>query len=53
MEKQLKVTCKECGEVFEARYDTQELEDKVPMGFCPHCQKMVEVLSKDFAQYSS
>lgn len=53
MEKEFKVTCKECGEKFEMRVDTQEVADKVLMGFCPRCQKMVEVLSKDFTQYSS
>ena len=53
MEKRLKVKCKECGENFETRFDTQELDGKIPMGFCSNCQKMVEVLSKEFIQYSS
>ena len=53
MEKEFKVKCKECGEVFKMRVDTQEVEEKILMGFCPNCQKMVEVISKDFTQYSS
>ena len=52
MEKEMTVTCKECGEKFETRFDTEEAKDKILMGYCPHCQKMVEVLSKEFAQYS-
>ena len=52
MEKEMEVTCKECDEVFKARFDAQ-LEDKIPMAFCPNCQKMVEVKSKEFTQFSS
>ena len=53
MEKELEVTCKECGEKFAMRFDVEEAKDKTPMGFCPYCQKMVEVLSNEFAQFSS
>ncbi len=52
MEKSIKVTCKECGEKFEARFDTQE-KDKIPMAFCPKCQEVVVVLSREFAQYTT
>ncbi len=53
MEKEFKVTCKECGEKFEMRVDTQEVADKILMGICPNCQKRVEVTSKELTQYSS
>jgi len=53
MEKELKVKCKECGEKFETRINTEESSNKILMGYCPYCQKMVEVLSKEFMQYSS
>lgn len=53
MEKELEVKCKVCGETFRTRFDIKELDDKIPMAFCPNCQKMVEVLSREFAQYST
>jgi endogenous inhibitor of DNA gyrase (YacG/DUF329 family) len=53
MENELKVKCKECGENFIARFDVEESREMIPMAFCPYCQKMVKVISKTFAQYTT